>query len=580
MKRDEYESKMQRMIDDDETYLKLNRDPTAGYQKRNNNFAKCLADLKLIDRATERRMKTYKATAPRIYGAPKAHKEGLPLRPVVPCMTSPSYTLSQFVGKIIQKSITGKYNATDSYTFCEYINSVQLPPDYVLISLDVVSLFTCIPKNLVIRDVIHNWENIKQHTDINLDLFLEMTEFCIDCSYFRFKGQFYRQVFDTAMGNPLSPTIADLVMEALLDNVVARIDFPFPVLKKYVDDLMLAVPKDKIEEVRKIFNEYNEKIQFTVEVEENGKIPFLDLLLVRQPDQTIKTEWYMKPIASGRFLNYHSAHSIKQKVNVANNFIRRVQTFSTNVDTATTRDIITTQLKLNDYPTTMINRLIDRSRERQVNPTNEDVTDSEETIYRSMVQVGQLSGNIQKILKKDYPNVTISSKNAKTVGNMLPPVKDVEDKNSRSNVIYNIPCADCPACYVGMTTNKLQTRISSHRSCSNRLQSLWDQGKTTEDVEVAQLRERTALLDHSAANHHVFAFDRTRIVDSSFKQQNLHILETCHIVNTHNTVNKRTDTDNLSNTYAGVLHTLRNNTRSEAVRQTDESLQQESIQSE
>nr|XP_029709919.1 protein piccolo-like [Aedes albopictus] len=126
---------------------------------------------------------------------------------------------------------------------------------------------------------------------------------------------------------------------------------------------------------------------------------------------------------------------IKQKVNVANNFIRRVQTFSTNVDTATTRDIITTQLKLNDYPTTMINRLIDRSRERQVNPTNEDVTDSEETIYRSMVQVGQLSGNIQKILKKDYPNVTISSKNAKTVGNMLPPVKDVEDKNSRSNEI-------------------------------------------------------------------------------------------------------------------------------------------------
>ncbi|XP_062715777.1 uncharacterized protein LOC134291698 [Aedes albopictus] len=502
-------------------------------------------------------MKTYKATAPRIYGAPKAHKEGLPLRPVVPCMTSPSYTLSQYVGKIIQKSITGKYDATDSFTFCEYINSVQLPPDYVLISLDVVSLFTCIPKDLVIRDVINNWENIKQHTDINLDLFLEMTEFCIDCSYFRFKGQFYQQVFGTAMGNPLSPTIADLVMETLLDNVVTRVSFPFPVLKKYVDDLMLAVPKDKIEEVRTIFNSYHEKIQFTVEVEQEGKIPFLDLLLVRQSDQTIKTEWYIKPIASGRFLNYHSAHSTKQKVNVANNFIHRVKTFSTNVEPSATRDIIFTQLKRNDYPTAMINRLIDRSRERQVNTTNDDVTSSEEMIYRSMVHVGQLSGNIQKVLRKDYPNVTISSKNAKTVGNLLPPVKDVVDKNSRSNVIYNIPCANCSACYVGMTSNKLQTRISSHRSCSNRLENMWDQGKTTEDVEVAQLRERTALLDHSAANRHVFAFDRTRIVDASLKKQNLHILETCHIINTPNTVNKRTDTDNLSNTYAGVLHTLK-----------------------
>lgn len=34
-------------------------------------------------------------------------------------------------------------------------------------------------------------------------------------------------------------------------------------------------------------------------------------------NQTVKTEWYMKPIASGRFHNYYSAHSMKQKVSVA-----------------------------------------------------------------------------------------------------------------------------------------------------------------------------------------------------------------------------------------------------------------------
>ncbi|XP_062558073.1 uncharacterized protein LOC134222944 [Armigeres subalbatus] len=207
MKREDYDRKLQHMIDDEDTYRKLNRDPTSTYQKRNNEFAKRLAELKLVDRATEMRLKTYKATSPRIYGAPKAHKEGLPLRPVVPCMTSPSYTLSQFVGKIIQKSIVGRYNVTDSFSFCQLINNVQLPPDYVLISLDVVSLFTCIPKGLVIRDVIDNWDNIKKNTDINLDLFLEITEFCIDCSYFRFKGKYFQQVCGTAMGNPLSPPL-------------------------------------------------------------------------------------------------------------------------------------------------------------------------------------------------------------------------------------------------------------------------------------------------------------------------------------------------------------------------------------
>ncbi|XP_062538217.1 uncharacterized protein LOC134206504 [Armigeres subalbatus] len=274
MQREEYDGKLQRMIDDDNTYKKLTRDPTSSYQKRNNEFAKRLADLKLIDRATEMKLKTYRAISPRIYGAPKAHKEGLPLRPVVPCMTSPSYTLSQFVGKIIQKTIAGRYNVTNSFSFCQYIKSIQLPPGYVLISLDVVSLFTSIPKDLVLRDVINNWVNIKQNTDINLDLFLEITEFCIDCSYFQFKGQFFQQVFGTAMGNPLSPTIADLVMETLMDTVTKRISFPIPVLKKYVDDLILSVPQEKIDEVIEIFNQYHLKIQFTVEVEKDGRIPF------------------------------------------------------------------------------------------------------------------------------------------------------------------------------------------------------------------------------------------------------------------------------------------------------------------
>lgn len=112
-----------------------------------------------------------------------------------------------------------------------------------------------------------------------------------------------------------------------------------------------------------------------------------------------------------------------------------------------------------------------------------------------------------------------------------------------------------------MTSNKLRTRIAGHRSFYNRLQSTWEHGKTAEDQEVAALREKTALLDHAVGNQHKFAFDQTQILDSTFKKQNLPILEMCHITNTSHTVNKRTDTDSLSKTYAGILHnTKRNNT--------------------
>ncbi|XP_062542205.1 uncharacterized protein LOC134210194 [Armigeres subalbatus] len=435
-------------------------------------------------------LKTYTATAPRIYGAPKAHKEGLPLRPVVACMTSPSYKLSKYVGAIIQKSLNSNFNIEDSFSFCEYINNVQLPPDYILISLDVVSLFTCIPKELVLHDIIMHWEEIQKHTNINLDLFLEMTEFCINCSYFQFKGQFYQQVFGTAMGNPLSPVIADLVMETLMDGVTRNITFPIPVVKKYVDDLILAIPNEEIETVKNAFNHYHEKIQFTVEVERDGRIPYLDLLLVRKPDQSIKTEWYSKSIASGRFLNYHSAHNMSLKVNVAKNLIKRVSTFSTNVDEDTIKRIIYTQLRQNDYPKSLINRLINRQREHpSTQGSHKTVEPENEKQYRSMVNIGALTTKIQKTLKTDYPEVVICPKQRRTVKSIIPGVKDKLEINQRSNVIYKIPCGDYESSYVGMTSCRLKDRISGHRSTINKLRELREEGKDETDYEMARLRK-------------------------------------------------------------------------------------------
>ncbi|XP_055585258.1 uncharacterized protein LOC129738096 [Uranotaenia lowii] len=260
MNREDYDRKMLALIEDENTYSSLTRDPTTGFQTKNNEFAKRLADLKLINRATELKLKTYKATAPCIYGTPKAHKEGLPLRPVVPCMTSPSYELSKHVGRILQASINSKYNVKDSFEFCEFINDVVLPPDHILVSFDVVSLFTCIPRDLVLSNIINNWDAIKKNTNINLDMFLEIVNFCMTCSYFRYKNKFYKQIYGTAMGNPVSSPIADFVMESLLDNVTRTLDFQIPVLRKYVDDLLLVLPREHVEKtlINRLIRKANE----------------------------------------------------------------------------------------------------------------------------------------------------------------------------------------------------------------------------------------------------------------------------------------------------------------------------------
>lgn len=277
-------------------------------------------------------------------------------------------------------------------------------------------------------------------------------------------------------------------------------------------------------------------------------------MLVRKPDQSIKTEWYAKPIASGRFLNYRSAHSMTLKINVAKNLIKRVTTFSTNVDDATTKKIIHNQLRQNDYPRSLINRLINQS---QVNQPTVTPPTNDEKQYRSIVNIGPLTRTIQRTLKTDYPEIVICPKQRKTVKSIIPGVKDKVEINQRSNVIYKIPCGDCEASYVGMTSCRLKDRVSGHRSTINKVRELREAGKDATDYEMERLRERTALLDHCITNNHQFLLDRVQVLDSTSKKQNLAILESCHILNTPHTVNKRTDTDNLSGTYAGVLHTAK-----------------------
>ena len=62
--------------------------------------------------------------------------------------------------------------------------------------------------------------------------------------FFRFEGQYYRQVFGTAMGSPLSPILADIALDTVIDKAMSSLPFPIPILKKYVDDIFMAIPVD------------------------------------------------------------------------------------------------------------------------------------------------------------------------------------------------------------------------------------------------------------------------------------------------------------------------------------------------
>jgi len=105
------------------------------------------------------------------------------------------------------------------------------------------------------------------------------------------------------MGSPISPIIADIVMQDLETSILTRLNVQLPFYYRYVDDIVLAAPRDKIMDILDEFNSYHSRLKFTYELENNGSLSFLDLKL-RISDNKILIDWFHKKTFSGRTLSY------------------------------------------------------------------------------------------------------------------------------------------------------------------------------------------------------------------------------------------------------------------------------------
>ena len=81
---------------------------------------------------------------------------------------------------------------------------------------------------------------------------------------------------------------------------------------RYVDDTFTAVHKDEIDDFYNHLNEQNADIQFTKEIEENGKLPFLDCLVSRDNNE-LRTTVYRKPTHTDRLLDESSYNPTSHK---------------------------------------------------------------------------------------------------------------------------------------------------------------------------------------------------------------------------------------------------------------------------
>ena len=235
---------------------------------------------------------------------------------------------------------------------------------------------------------------------------------------------------------------------------------------RYMDDIIRNIKQIDIEEKLATINNLHPSLKFTIEREENGSIPFLDMKIIRNNGQLSST-WYNKPTDTGLIMNCYALAPKKYKRSVVSGFVYRIyracsswQLFHESMEKA--KQV----LERNQYPPNFYNPIIKdslntilRQCQQTEHPSEENSTTKK---FPLMIQYrGKCSEEYARALHRCSAPCTIIM-TIRKLRTTMPSLKPPMEKMIRSGIVYKITCPRCTACYVGQSNRHLQTRIREH----------------------------------------------------------------------------------------------------------------------
>ena len=158
-------------------------------------------------------------------------------------------------------------------------------------------LFTAIPVNKAceyIRNTLNNDNTLRFRTSLNTDDIISLLEFTLSNNYFVYNNCIYKQIHGCAMGSQVSPIVANLCMEVIEELAISTSSVPPRIWKRCADDSFVIIKKDAISSFHNTLNATDLNVPFTIELENNGQIAFLDTLVSRR-NGVVVIDVYRKP---------------------------------------------------------------------------------------------------------------------------------------------------------------------------------------------------------------------------------------------------------------------------------------------
>jgi hypothetical protein len=241
-----------------------------------------------------------------------------------------------------------------------------------------------------------------------------------------------------------------------------------PTLFRYVDDLLIfGKDESDARETLNMFNSNNHGIRFTLELPDQGVLPYLDFKVRVLPDGEPNFEFYRKPMRKEIFINASSAFPKRSMENVIRSEIHRINSRCSDVKAARKfrRQFVSTLVKNGHDPKTVNSLKEIRNRSYQRTNFSDKFFLSvpfvnDETDYKIRKSLSALGVKIHIAHKGMKLKHHFKGKNTEKCSMIN--CKLNSDLCMKKGVVYHMKCNVCNSDYIGSSWRHLHIRYKEH----------------------------------------------------------------------------------------------------------------------
>ncbi|CAM4835397.1 unnamed protein product [Rotaria magnacalcarata] len=343
-----------------------------------------------------------------------------------------------------------------------------------MVSFDVTSLYTNAPIDETIVIILkHLYEIRTTAPSMKKDDMNKLLIFATKNSHFLFNGIVYDQIDGVSMGSSLAPLLAEIFLQEFETKSAALFaELGIIYWKRYVDDTFVLV--NSTHSTKAICAELSKChpfLQFTSEEEHpvTHTLPFIGVLIKRQPGTGFNTSIYRKPTFSGLMTKWSSFVPKTYKHNAVFTLIyRAIQLCSSKKSLYKELNFIRQLATNNGYPIVFVNSVI----RRQLHIKNSSPVPIQPELNNDIVVLrvpyfgpeSQVYGKrVTDVVAKQYPlkKVRVIYDITNRIGQGFK-LKDSITDEFKAGVVYEATCSQCNKAYVGQTFRHLKTRVHEH----------------------------------------------------------------------------------------------------------------------